>query len=75
MLKIPNALRISVVDVLLKSAGDAPIMSKRKWAVDRTKKVAWVIEFIRKYLKFEQHDTLVNLSNYKGRLLHDRAHA
>ena len=50
-----------LVDVLLKPAGDAPIMAKRKWAVDRAKKIAWVIEFVRKYLKFESQDSLVGL--------------
>ncbi|CAH1794358.1 unnamed protein product [Owenia fusiformis] len=46
------------IDVLLKSAGDAPIMKKKKWAVDPTKKIGWVIEFMRKYLKFEPEDSL-----------------
>lgn len=50
---------MSTVDVLLKPAGNAPIMSRSKWAVERTKKVAWVIEFIRRYLKLEHHDSLV----------------
>ncbi|XP_038067845.1 autophagy protein 12-like [Patiria miniata] len=46
------------VDVLLKNTADAPIMAKKKWAVPRTRKVSWVIEFIRKYFKCEQTDSL-----------------
>ncbi|KAI8503217.1 Ubiquitin-like protein [Branchiostoma belcheri] len=46
------------IDVLLKGAGDAPIMKKKKWAVDPTKKVSWIIEFIRKYIKCEPHESL-----------------
>ena len=42
------------VDILLKATGDAPIMTRRKWAVDRTKKVGGIIEFIWKYLKLDQ---------------------
>ncbi|ESO89135.1 hypothetical protein LOTGIDRAFT_106494, partial [Lottia gigantea] len=46
------------VDVLLKPAGDAPIMKKKKWAVDRNKAVGWVSEFIKRYLKFTATDSL-----------------
>ncbi|CAH3037156.1 unnamed protein product [Porites evermanni] len=46
------------VEVLLKAAGDAPIMVKKKWQVDGTKQVAYIIEFIRKYIKCEPHDSL-----------------
>ncbi|KAK6187587.1 hypothetical protein SNE40_005580 [Patella caerulea] len=46
------------IDVLLKPAGDAPIMKKKKWAVDRNKPVCWVSEFIKKYLKFTVSDSL-----------------
>lgn len=49
-----------VVEVLLKAAGDAPIMVKKKWQVDGTKQVAYIIEFIRKYIKCEPHDSLVS---------------
>ena len=48
------------LDILLKATGDAPIMKKRKWAVDKTKKVGWIIEFIRRYIKAEGEDTLVS---------------
>ena len=39
---------ISAVEVLLKAAGDAPIMVKKKWVVDGSKQVSYIIEFIRK---------------------------
>ena len=49
-----------VVEVLLKAAGDAPIMVKKKWVVDGSKQVSYIIEFIRKYIKCEQQDSLVS---------------
>ncbi|GFS23249.1 ubiquitin-like protein ATG12 [Elysia marginata] len=48
----------SKVDILLKHAGDAPIMSKRKWTVDRTKKISWVADFIKKYIKSDPSESL-----------------
>ena len=48
------------IDILLKATGDAPIMKKRKWAVDKKKKIGWIIEFIKKYIKSEPHDSLVS---------------
>lgn len=47
------------VDVLLKATGDAPIMKKKKWAVEGEKRVGWVADFIRKYLKLDPTDSLV----------------
>ncbi|GFO02513.1 ubiquitin-like protein atg12 [Plakobranchus ocellatus] len=46
------------VDILLKHAGDAPIMNKRKWTVDRTKKISWVADFIKKYIKSDSTESL-----------------
>ncbi|KAK3576528.1 hypothetical protein CHS0354_018023 [Potamilus streckersoni] len=46
------------IDLLLKAAGDAPIMKKKKWAVERNKTVYWVADFIKKYLKCQQSDSL-----------------
>lgn len=46
------------VEVLLKAAGDAPIMVKKKWVVDGSKQVSYIIEFIRKYIKCEPQDSL-----------------
>ncbi|XP_029845789.1 ubiquitin-like protein ATG12 [Ixodes scapularis] len=46
------------IDVLLKATGDAPIMQKRKWAVSASMKVMDIADFIRKYLKLEQSESL-----------------
>eukprot|EP00794_Sanderia_malayensis_P008876 gene8876-9826_t len=46
------------IDVLLKATGDAPIMKKKKWAVDRNKQVAYLIDFIRKYIKCNPSESL-----------------
>ena len=46
------------VDLLLKATGDAPIMKKKKWSVDPDKNIAWVITFIRRYLKLNEQDNL-----------------
>ena len=48
----------NTIDVLLKAAGDAPIMKKKKWAVDPAKKVGWIIDFIRKYIRCEPNESL-----------------
>jgi len=46
------------VDILLKPAGDAPIMKKKKWTVDRSKRIAWVSDFIKKYIKSDPSESL-----------------
>ena len=56
------------VDVLLKAAGDAPIMKKKKWAVDPSKTVAYLVEFIRKYIKCAPSDSLVSINIEKTRV-------
>ena len=48
------------VDILLKATGDAPIIKQKKWTVDRTKKVAYVAEFMKKLLKFKPEESLVS---------------
>ena len=45
--------------MLLKATGDAPIMKKKKWAVDGEKPIGWVAEFIKKYIKLEPSESLV----------------
>ncbi|XP_072029776.1 autophagy protein 12-like [Amphiura filiformis] len=54
----PMKKKLDKVDILLKATGDAPIMKKKKWAVDPNKKVGWVIDFIRKYIKCDPSDSL-----------------
>ncbi|CAM1312373.1 ATG12 (predicted) [Pycnogonum litorale] len=46
------------IDILLKATGDAPIMKQKKWSVDPTKKISWIIEFIRRYLKLDASESL-----------------
>ncbi|XP_011416102.2 ubiquitin-like protein ATG12 [Magallana gigas] len=54
----PSHVAETKIDVLLKPAGDAPIMKKKKWAVDRNKRIGWVGEFIKKYLKLTAQDSV-----------------
>lgn len=54
----PSLQPKSKIDILLRATGDVPIMKKRKWAVDPNKRIGWVIEFIRKYIKCEAHESL-----------------
>ncbi|KAL0278888.1 UNVERIFIED_CONTAM: hypothetical protein PYX00_000570 [Menopon gallinae] len=46
------------VDILLKATGNAPIMKKKRWAVDQERNVGWVIEFIKKYLRVDPSENL-----------------
>lgn len=39
------------IDILLKAVGDTPIMKTKKWAVERTRTVQALIDFIRKFLR------------------------
>lgn len=57
---------VVAVEVLLKAAGDAPIMMRKKWQVDGSKQVAYIIEFIKKYIKCEPQDSLVSLQSLIG---------
>ncbi|XP_076451660.1 autophagy protein 12-like [Babylonia areolata] len=46
------------IDVLLKPAGNAPILKKKKWTVDRQKQIGWISEFIRKFIRTETEDSV-----------------
>lgn len=46
------------VNLILKPTADVPIMKKKRWQVDETKTIQWVITFIKKYLKLEDKDTI-----------------
>lgn len=48
------------VDILLKATGNAPIMKKKKWAVDAEKPIGWIMEFVKKYLKLNDDEKLVS---------------
>lgn len=40
-------------------------MKKKKWTVDSDKKIGWIIEFIKKYLKLEANEKLVSKMSVK----------
>ncbi|CAF1039468.1 unnamed protein product [Didymodactylos carnosus] len=44
----------SKVVFLLKPAGGAPILKKKKWALPRTKTMGHIVEFLKKYMKLDQ---------------------
>ncbi|VDP44622.1 unnamed protein product [Soboliphyme baturini] len=46
------------INIVLKPVGDAPIMKQRRWLVLRSRPLAWVNAFIRKYLNLDQKDSL-----------------
>ncbi|KAM3960605.1 autophagy-related 12 [Aphomia sociella] len=46
------------IDILLKATGNAPIMKKKKWAVDAEKQIGWIMEFVKKYLRLEPEEKL-----------------
>lgn len=48
-----------LVDILLKPTGNAPIMKRKKWAVDADKQLGWITEFVKKYLKLEAQERVV----------------
>uniref|UniRef100_A0A8C7B625 Ubiquitin-like protein ATG12 n=1 Tax=Neovison vison TaxID=452646 RepID=A0A8C7B625_NEOVI len=47
------------IDVLLKAVGDTPIMKTKKWAVERTRTIQGLIDFIKKFLKLVASEQLV----------------
>ncbi|KAM9101487.1 ubiquitin-like protein ATG12 [Sarcophilus harrisii] len=46
------------IDVLLKAVGDTPIMKTKKWAVERTRTIQGLIDFIKKFLKLMASEQL-----------------
>ncbi|XP_010726484.1 ubiquitin-like protein ATG12, partial [Meleagris gallopavo] len=46
------------VDVLLKAVGDTPIMKTKKWAVERTRTIQGLCDFIKKFLKLMASEQL-----------------
>ncbi|XP_019724654.1 ubiquitin-like protein ATG12 isoform X2 [Hippocampus comes] len=46
------------VDVLLKAVGDTPIMKTKKWAVDRSRTVQSLSQFISRFLKLDANEQL-----------------
>ncbi|CAF1171121.1 unnamed protein product [Rotaria sordida] len=43
----------SKVVFLLKAAGGAPILKKKKWALPRTKTIGHIVEFLKKYMHLD----------------------
>ncbi|XP_030920584.1 ubiquitin-like protein ATG12 [Geospiza fortis] len=48
----------SSLDVLLKAVGDTPIMRTKKWAVERTRTIQGLVDFIKKFLKLMASEQL-----------------
>ena len=46
-------------NILLKAVGDTPIMKTKKWAVERTRTIQGLIDFIKKFLKLVASEQLV----------------
>ncbi|XP_030093189.1 ubiquitin-like protein ATG12 [Serinus canaria] len=46
------------IDVLLKAVGDTPIMRTKKWAVERTRTIQGLVDFIKKFLKLMASEQL-----------------
>ncbi|XP_034936100.1 autophagy protein 12-like isoform X1 [Chelonus insularis] len=46
------------IDILLKATGNAPIMKKKKWAVNPDQHIGWISEFVKKYLKLDVNERL-----------------
>ncbi|XP_023338354.1 autophagy protein 12-like [Eurytemora carolleeae] len=50
--------KVSKVEIRLQATGDAPIMKKRNYMVEESKKISEIISFVRKYLKLETSENL-----------------
>ncbi|XP_034936101.1 autophagy protein 12-like isoform X2 [Chelonus insularis] len=50
------------IDILLKATGNAPIMKKKKWAVNPDQHIGWISEFVKKYLKLDVNERLIKQS-------------
>lgn len=49
------------VTVLLKSVGNAPVLARSKFALDRENRFGFIIAFLRKQLSVAEDQALVNL--------------
>lgn len=54
------------VDILLKAVGDTPIMKTKKWAVERTRTIQGLVDFIKKFLKLMASEQLVGAAARPG---------
>ena len=46
------------VEILLKAAGNAPILKKKKFLLERSKNVHYVIDWLKKYMRLNANDQL-----------------
>jgi len=46
------------IDILLKATGNAPILTNKKWTVEKLRKISSINVFVRKLLKCEPQETL-----------------
>ncbi|CAF0849877.1 unnamed protein product [Brachionus calyciflorus] len=46
------------IEILLKAAGNAPILKKKKFLLERTKNVNFIIEWLKKYMKLDPKEQL-----------------
>ncbi|KAM6226386.1 ubiquitin-like protein ATG12 isoform 1-T1 [Spheniscus humboldti] len=49
------------IDILLKAVGDTPIMKTKKWAVERTRTIQGLVDFIKKFLKLMASEQLLEI--------------
>lgn len=46
------------IEILLKAVGNAPILKKKKFLLDRSKNINYIIEWLKKYMKLDAKDQL-----------------
>lgn len=46
------------IEILLKAVGNAPILKKKKFLLERTKNMHYIIEWLKKYMKLETKEQL-----------------
>lgn len=46
------------IEINLKAVGNAPILKRRKFLLDRSKNVKFIIEWLKKYMKLESKDQI-----------------
>ena len=46
------------IEILLKAVGNAPILKKKKFALERTKTVHYIVDWLKKYMKLDAKEQL-----------------
>ncbi|KAI3380052.1 hypothetical protein SNEBB_002060 [Seison nebaliae] len=49
-----KSTKVNKIEVLFKAVGDAPVLKKRKWAVDRKQKFEYIVTFLRRQLHIDE---------------------